>query len=285
MATHLPPQLARRTRRADAGITLVLLALWVGLALGGWDFYGRDLDARLDHPAYDLLRPSGLVGHGYGIVGTVLILSNLLYLARRRFARAQLGSMRSWLDLHVFSGLAGSGLVLFHSAFQFRTGVALMTGVSLALVVVTGLVGRYLYALSPVADVARLEALIDEFDAARPGLGPQLRAVLRDHQPSPVDNDASLVRKLSHVPGWWRVARLRRSGLTALLAGAQDAPPVQVFGDSAVELAVQDARAVGFTSLLQSWRAFHRMLAVLLILLVPIHVGVAWLYGYRWIFE
>ena len=48
---------------------------------------------------------------------------------------------------------------------------------------------------------------------------------------------------------------------------------------------VQDALAVGFTSLLQSWRAFHRMLAVLLILLVPIHVGVAWLYGYRWIFE
>jgi hypothetical protein len=107
---------------------LVLLVLWVGLALVGWDFYGHDLDARLDHPAYELLRPSGLVGHGYGIVGTALILSNLLYLARRRFARAQLGSMRLWLDIHVFSGLAGGALVLFHSAFQFRTGIALMTG-------------------------------------------------------------------------------------------------------------------------------------------------------------
>lgn len=285
MATHLPPQLARRNRRADAGIALVLLVLWVGLALVGWDFYGHDLDARLDHPAYELLRPSGLVGHGYGIVGTALILSNLLYLARRRFARAQLGSMRLWLDIHVFSGLAGGALVLFHSAFQFRTGIALMTGVSLTLVVWTGLVGRYLYALSPVADMPRFAALVDEFDQARPGLGAQLHAVLRAHQPLVVDNDASLLRKLMHVPGWWRVARQRRAGLSALLAGAQDVPPVAVFGESVVDIGVQDALAVGFTSLLQSWRAFHRMLAVLLILLVPIHVGVAWLYGYRWIFE
>jgi hypothetical protein len=126
---------------------------------------------------------------------------------------------------------------------------------------------------------------VDEFDQARPGLGAQLHAVLRAHQPLVVDNDASLLRKLMHVPGWWRVARQRRAGLSALLAGAQDVPPVAVFGESVVDIGVQDALAVGFTSLLQSWRAFHRMLAVLLILLVPIHVGVAWLYGYRWIFE
>ena len=46
-----------------------------------------------------------------------------------------------------------------------------------------------------------------------------------------------------------------------------------------------DALADGFTSLLQSWRALHRLLAILLLLLVPVHVGVAWFYGYRWLWS
>ena len=104
------------------------------------------------HPDYRRLGPAGFLGHGYGMVGTALILTNLLYLVRRRFTKyvpAWMGSVRGWLNAHVFTGLFGSILILFHSAFQLRTPIATVTSVSLSIVVVTGLVGLYLHALVP----------------------------------------------------------------------------------------------------------------------------------------
>jgi fumarate reductase subunit D len=37
-------------------------------------------------------------------------------------------------------------------------------------------------------------------------------------------------------------------------------------------------------SLLRLWRSLHRIMAILMVLSVAIHIGVAWFYGYRWIF-
>ena len=49
--------------------------------------------------------------------------------------------MATWLNLHVFTGLVGTVLIMFHSAFQFRTPIALATAGSLGVVVLTGIVG------------------------------------------------------------------------------------------------------------------------------------------------
>ena len=120
----------RGARVAVLFVVLVLLALAYVLWDLGDDFYLSDLESRVEHSAYETLRPGGLLGHGYGIIGTLLILANLLYLARRRLARWSLGSMATWLNLHVLTGLIGSLLILFHSAFQFRTPIAVVTAVS-----------------------------------------------------------------------------------------------------------------------------------------------------------
>ena len=87
-----------------------------------------------------MLRPSGTVGNGYGWVATLLALLNLSYLVRRRLAGTRLGSMRIWLDVHVFTGLLAAVLASFHSAFQVRSPIAATSAVSLLIVVVTGLV-------------------------------------------------------------------------------------------------------------------------------------------------
>jgi hypothetical protein len=36
---------------------------------------------------------------------------------------------------------------------------------------------------------------------------------------------------------------------------------------------------------MRSWRGFHRFAAILMILLVSVHIAVAWVFGYRWIFS
>jgi hypothetical protein len=45
--------------------------------------------------------------------------------------------------------LLAASLVSFHSAFQLRTPIAATSAASLALVVLSGLIGWFLYALAP----------------------------------------------------------------------------------------------------------------------------------------
>ncbi len=158
---------------------------------------------------YETLRPSGLIGHGYGIVGTILILANLLYLARRRLARWSLGSMKTWLNLHVFTGLFGSLLILFHSAFQFRTPIALVTAISLGVVVVTGIAGRYLYALTPRPDRQALDGALSSLDELAPGCSARVYQALAIHQVTQVDTHHWLIAKLAAIPKWASEARSR----------------------------------------------------------------------------
>ena len=263
------------------------------LTFKGWEFYQLDVQARVEHPDYEAMRPGGLVGHGYGIVGTGLILTNLLYLLRRRFANAGLLSMRRWLDVHVFTGLTGALLIAFHSAFQFRTAIAVVTAASLGIVVMTGLLGRYLYALAPRPDVAMLDKSLGTLDSLVPDVSPRVREALRNNRPSEHDANEWLVRKLVTIPGWFTESR-RRKHLVGL--AIEDAPRVRIltpkeeraFRKAKLQVqkfCAQEVVAVAATSLLGSWRGLHRFLAIVMVLLVPVHIGVAWMYGYRWIWS
>lgn len=259
----------------------------------GADFYRADLYSRVEHGDYDSLRPGGLVGHGYGIAGTVLILTNLLYLLRRRLARFSLGSMSGWLNLHVLTGLVGSLLILFHSAFQFRTPIAVATAASLGVVVLTGLLGRYLYALTPQPNRDELERALASLDDLMPGCSMRVRQALAGHEITEVDSHALLFVKLAKVPKW--ISESRRRGFEVSYV-IEDIPLDRTLSrDENKQLrsakrtvrkfASREVLGVSASSLLQSWRGFHRTLAILLVLLVPVHIGVAWVYGYRWIFS
>src|ERR1043166_2038373 len=139
-------------------MSLLLISVTVGLAFRGWSYYRLSLDDRTLHPEYRLLRPTGLYGNGYGWVAAMLVVLNLSYLVRRRFGSARLGSMKTWLDVHVFTGLLAASLVSFHSAFQLRSTIASISAASLGTVVVTGLLGRFLFGLGPSGGGGRLAA-------------------------------------------------------------------------------------------------------------------------------
>src|SRR5665647_3515137 len=61
-------------------IVLVVTAITVGLAYRGWSFYRLSLEDRVEHPEFRTLRPSGLLGNGYGWIAAMLIVLNLSYL-------------------------------------------------------------------------------------------------------------------------------------------------------------------------------------------------------------
>jgi hypothetical protein len=68
---------------------------------------------------------------------------------RKRWLRSPLaGSMRAWLNLHIFAGIVGPVLITFHTAFKFN-GVISVAYWSMVAVMLSGFVGRYLYVRIP----------------------------------------------------------------------------------------------------------------------------------------
>jgi cytochrome b561 len=275
----------RRTSFLALILGLLLLSVTVGLAYRGWSFYRLSLEDRVEHPEFRLLRPSGLAGNGYGWVAAMLVVLNLSYLVRRRFGSPRFGSMKTWLDIHVFTGLLAASLVSFHSAFQLRTPIASVSAASLGTVVVTGLLGRFLYALGPGGVRERLAAALEAVDEALPGSRVALTEGIVQRPAPDVPPNASLLRSLWAVPSWVRAARDRREILEMILPPRREmSRELRRAAGELYAASAADARASGIAALLRSWRALHRFFALLMLAAVFLHAGVAWYYGYRWIF-
>lgn len=277
---------ARRRRIPWLALVLgaIVCALAVVLLVRGWSFYKLSLEDRVEHPDYRTLRPSGVVGNGYGWVAALLVVLNLMYLVRRRLAATRLGSMRVWLDIHVFTGLVAATLVTFHSAFQLRTPIATLSAASLGVVVVTGLVGRFLYALTPAADKQRLREAIDDLEEQWPGHRDEISTALTALPGPVVPANASLARSLLAIRRWRRAGRARREAL-ALILPCDGSSEQRKAARRVVSAAAAEAGSSGKAALLRSWRGLHRFFALLMLAAVLLHAGIAWHYGYRWIFQ
>lgn len=266
-------------------LTMIVVGLGALLLHRGWSFYTLSLEDRVEHPEFRRLRPSGMLGNGYGWVATLLVVLNLSYLVRRRLAGTRLGSMRVWLDLHVFTGLTAATLVTFHSAFQLRTPIAATSAASLGVVVLTGLIGRFLHALTPAADRERLREALDAAEAAWPGSRRGLSTAIEALPGPQLPSNASLLRSLLAIPRWRRTARARREALTLILPLRTGSTRAQRrVAKLLLTAAGRDAGSSGMAALLRSWRGLHRFFALLMLAAVMLHAGIAWYYGYRWIF-
>jgi hypothetical protein len=267
----------------------LLAAIFAGLWIKGRHFYPLNVVDRLDHPDNRLLASGELVGHGYGVLGTALIATNLFYMVRRKLAAWKLGSMRVWLDVHVTTGLVGSLLVVFHSAFLLRTWIATTTMIALFAALVTGVIGRYIYSLTPKPDLERLERYLTRFDGIGPGMGKAMRARLAAVPPT-TPRRSNLLSIIAAIPAWIREAGERRRAVLEIAAEHEIQNPTEVRLltrriSVAAEIAAAQVRAAAADTVLRSWRALHRISALVLIALVIVHIATAWYYGYRWIFS
>lgn len=264
-------------------LAVALVAVTAALLYRGWTFYGLSLEDRVEHPEFRQLRPSGAWGNGYGWIAALLVVFNLSYLVRRRIGAVGLGSMRVWLDLHVFTGLFAATLATFHSAFQLRTPITQISAGSLGIVVVTGLVGRFLHALTPANDRIRLRDALDNLDRLWPGHRDELARAIEALPSVAVSANASLAHSLLVVPRWRRVGRQRRDVLALMFPRDLDRKQRRAARRLA-NAAAAEAGSAGKIALLRSWRGLHRFFALLMLASVLLHGAIAWYFGYRWIF-
>lgn len=268
-----------------AAVTLVVLG-----PLGGWEYYRTPLGTRGYLPSHTLLRPSGTVGLSLGIAGALFMLATLPYALRKRWrVLARVGAMKHWLDAHIFFGIVGPVLVTFHTSFKFNglisAGYWLMVAVWLS-----GFVGRYLYVRIP-RTIRGIELSHDQLARQLAALHEQTSAPLPDALQRELDAfHARVTPAGDRVPGAadlffgelrvrLRLALLRRR----LHERHADIALLQTAVSLAAERAALARRAAHLKRtrhLFELWHVFHRPLVYGMWLIVAVHVGIAFFFGY-----
>jgi len=90
--------------------------------------------------------PEEGLGYFMGITGGIMMLLAMIYsVFKNTPALRKRIKLKAWLNIHIFFGLVGPLLIYFHSTFRigsFNGGIAL---ISMSLVLLSGIIGRYLY--------------------------------------------------------------------------------------------------------------------------------------------
>ncbi len=128
----MPKDLKERERLVVTGLTVIFLILWLGFVFH-------------QSPRF----AGSLLGSLIGIVGSLLMLVPLAYVAIKRIKRLKKFvtakfSMRTLLAWHIYSGILGPILVLIHTGHKFESTLGSLLTLMTIVVVVSGFVGRYL---------------------------------------------------------------------------------------------------------------------------------------------
>ncbi|HWE26324.1 MAG TPA: pyridine nucleotide-disulfide oxidoreductase, partial [Myxococcales bacterium] len=268
--------------------TGALILAW--LTIKGWDYYTLSRIERLHSPLHANLRPAGAWGHGVGIVATAFMMLNFLYPVRKRSrAMSGVGSIRGWLDFHMFVGFMSPLVIAYHAAFQSNNQLATGTAAALLIVVLTGIFGRFIYGLVPssggkdveLADLlgrwerlkSRLEPLIGDSD------DPEMLTRIFASAATPARR-GSLLGFLLRLPFAAIWARLR------LLRARAHFDDHEVYADFREgyfrlhRIRTQISFFQALKRLMRTWRMFHASLAGFLVVAIAAHIAVSLYLGY-----
>ena len=292
------PEITLRERLIRLSVSLAAGMLAVGLVtvviVWGQDYYRLPPAQRPFHPYHELLRPSGRAGLTFGTFATALFVLNLGYLVRKRLINIRwLGSLRTWMSFHVVTGIAGGALILLHAAFAPSSALGVLTLVTLAVTLVSGIVGRYIYAKVPRSLEGReleLEQVRERLHACRHQLedaGVSAEWLRPRAQPQEFDHSTTLLARLRIALSEDRRNRqdyrqLRRDilGSAALRASAGHILPLARTYCRHQQWLI---RYHELRHLLASWRFFHRWLAIVMLVVVAFHIALAVRFGDLWI--
>ena len=212
---------------------------------------------------------SGL-GAVFGISGGVLMLVPLVYVVVKRipFVKERITkhiSLQTWLSIHIYTGIVGALLALIHTGHKYNSALGIALTAMMLLVVVTGIVLRY---LTPFVNLDMKDKLL-LLQTARGDL---------DSAWGVLEKSAAARKGLPKSP-------LLTAGLASLgLASASDSPAGQV---TTLAEGVADLEySIRTHELLKLWFSLaltgHIVLSVALYALLALHVWAEIHFGLRW---
>jgi len=247
---------------------IVTIASIVVLTYIGRSFYQLPIEERYFHHYYEWLKPSGLLGHGLGIIGTLLIVFGLFgYMARKRLRIfSGIGVLKYWLEFHIFLCTLGSVFVLYHTSFKFG-GIVSVGFWSLAIVWVSGVIGRYIYLQIPRTIEGRELSLHELQD-------------IKEHLDLELNNKYNI--DFSSIKST-RFSLIKLQLLSNNIS-RDDFFKIKLLIKKQKSLISRIKRLDKMKRLFNYWHVAHLPFALIMLIIMLIHVAVVLYFGYKWIF-
>ena len=276
-------------------VTIVVLTLFT-LVFIGTSYYRTSIEERFYHQDNNLLKPSGVLGHGYGIVGSFLMITGVVtYMARKRYRIfSRLGILKHWLEFHIFLCTVGPVLILFHTAFKFG-GLVAISFWSMVAVFLSGIIGRFIYIQIP-RSIEGQELSLNDIR----GLKTDVAGVLKNSRN--LDEDSyniiagsikrkvelyhsnALVRNFRRYFDDRKTLRLVRITLRKTRMPKKEVRQILTLVNDDIRLNRKIDRLDTMQNLFKYWHVIHSPFALVMIIIMAIHIGVSIAFGYRWIF-
>ncbi|HEY1555536.1 MAG TPA: 4Fe-4S dicluster domain-containing protein [Kofleriaceae bacterium] len=248
-------------------------------------FAGLSKDAILEQITY---RPGPGLSVYCGLIGAGLMVIAAVYPIFRRIRMFRwLASNTMWFDFHFMAGTIGPMFIILHSALKLDTWVSAAFW-SMVIVVVSGVLGRYLYTQVPeMSSGVELEDLDHEraFQAARPRMPVPMAeidrelAVQRAHAYE-VAASQSVLRALSWllVQDMFRIPRTlaRRGRLKQLGLDRKTRKDLARRAARMIIITRRQVVAPKAQLLLHSWKKVHVPFTIILTGFAVFHIWDAW---------
>ncbi len=157
------------TRPVARVIPIVITAVVFSSLVAGW--LQRD---------EGYLTPESGLGYQLGIYGSVAMLVLLIYSYRKRVKTTPaIGSIPFWFRTHMFLGIFGPVLIMFHSNFRLGSMNSNVALFAMLTVVASGIIGKYIYGkihMGLYGRKAEAKEILAEAEALKNYLGEEMQA-------------------------------------------------------------------------------------------------------------
>ncbi|MCZ7601315.1 MAG: hypothetical protein M5R37_00475 [Melioribacteraceae bacterium] len=272
------------------------VASFVLLIYNGFDYYTTSLEERFFNPSHTSLKPSGSVGHGLGIIGSLMMLIGVgVYIARKRIRQfGRIGLLKHWLEFHIFLCSVGPMFVLFHTAFKFG-GIVAVSFWSMIAVVLSGVIGRYIYIQIP-RSISGKELSLNELRLIDEEMAEKLegeKALSQDLKDEINNFDFKNYMKSDSgiftflLKGYWITSKILykvNKNLTYNKVSKQNKRTILKLTKTKLTLNRRIKLLRSMQSIFRYWHIFHLPFAIIMLIIMLVHVGVTLAFGYKWIF-
>lgn len=276
-------------------LSAIVAVVFLYLSFNGYSYYKLPVDLRYDHPDHNKFKPSGIFGHGLGIAGTLLMVIGVFgYIARKKSKfLAQFGRLKYWLEFHIFLCSLGPTLVLFHTAFKFG-GIVSISFWSMVAVVLSGVIGRFIYIQIPRTIEGR-ELSLNEVKAMKGDLENTLKNTYNlDENARALTHAAMVAPEISGSNFFSRMvnkffadrktlSQLRKN-LKNVNLQTDNVRQITRLVSNEISLNNRIERLLLMQKLFRYWHVAHLPFAVIMTIFLAIHVAVTLAFGYKWVF-
>ena len=268
------------------------------LAINGFQYYSSSIEDRFFLLQHLTLKPSGTIGHGIGILGSLMmILGVTIYMIRKRARRFyNIGILKHWLELHIFLCSLGPIFVLYHTAFKFG-GIVAVSFWSMVAVVVSGVIGKFIYIQIPHSisgqelNMNDLKEMTLELDnklrketSFNSGLLKEIDGAFKPGSFTKISIASTLVYPIMEHFKMRSILKKLKSGMQA--SGFDKNHIRETLKTAKTKIII--SRRIGLLKTMQNifryWHIFHLPFAILMFVIMIIHVAVTIVFGYKWIF-